>query len=72
MQSKLGSLLESATNILIGFSINTTTQIVVFPWFGINIPLSENLKIAMIFLVISLARSYVIRRLFNRWRLFYA
>jgi hypothetical protein len=37
----------------------------VFPLFGIHIPLSADLAIGGIFVVVSLVRSYLLRRLFN-------
>jgi len=64
-QTKLGSLIESGMNILIGYGIAITSQIILFPFFGINISLESNLLIGAWFTVISLIRSYVIRRWFN-------
>lgn len=65
-QSKLGSLIEAAINILIGFVIAILSQIVVFPLVGIHgVPLTTNLQIGAYFTLISLVRSYVIRRWFN-------
>lgn len=65
MQSRLHSFIESCINVAIGFGIALATQIVVFPWFGIHIPLSQDMFITAIFTVVSIARSYFIRRLFN-------
>ena len=65
MQSRLGSLIEALLNILIGYAVAMATQIVVFPWFGIHIPFSQNFAIGAIFTVVSLLRSYAIRRWFN-------
>jgi hypothetical protein len=64
-QSRLGSLLESIVNILIGYWVAVLSQIYVFPLFGIHLPLSSNLYIGLIFTVVSLVRSYTLRRLFN-------
>jgi len=64
-QTRLGSLIESLMNIVIGYGVALLSQIVVFPWFGIDVPLSTNLAIGAWFTVISLVRSYVIRRWFN-------
>lgn len=65
-QTKLGSLVESIMNILIGYTINVCAQLVIFPMFNINIPLRSNIGIGICFTGISLTRSYCIRRLFNR------
>jgi len=66
MQSKTHSLLESITNIAIGLAINVTAQSFIFPLFDIHIAFHENLTIATLFTVISLCRSYVIRRVYNK------
>ena len=66
MQTKLQSLIESVTNILIGYIIAVLSQMAIFPLFDINVPLSDNLLIGAYFTLISLVRSYVIRRYFNR------
>lgn len=64
-QSKKSSFLESCLNILIGYIIAISAQLIIFPVFGINIPLHENLLIGAFFTIVSLIRSYFIRRLFN-------
>jgi len=72
MQSKIGSLVESLINILIGFGIALGSQILIFPMYGVNIPLHDNVMITLWFTLISIARSYSLRRLFNRitvWRM---
>jgi hypothetical protein len=64
-QTKAESLLESIVNIFIGYFVALISQILIFPFFDINISLSTNLWIGAWFTVISLVRSYVIRRWFN-------
>ena len=64
-QTRIGSLIEAGLNILIGYAVAITSQIIIFPFFGINIPLESNLLIGAWFTGISLVRSYVIRRWFN-------
>ena len=64
-QSRRMSLAESVINIAIGLFINLVAQIYVFALFGIYVPLSTNLSIAAIFTVISIVRSYTLRRLFE-------
>ena len=65
MQSRLQSLIESLMNIAIGYGVALASQLALFPLFDIHIPLSSNLWIGAWFTVISLVRSYVIRRWFN-------
>ncbi len=64
-QTKLESLFESLINIIIGYGVALVSQLLVFPLFDIHVPLSTNLWIGAWFTVISLVRSYIIRRLFN-------
>lgn len=64
-QTRLGSLIEAAMNITIGYVVAILSQLVIFPLFGIHIRLSDNLLIGLWFTGISLVRSYVIRRWFN-------
>lgn len=64
-QSRLGSFLESLANIAIGYWVAVGAQLVVFPWFGIKVSVQDNLTIGLAFTQVSLARSYLLRRLFN-------
>lgn len=65
MQSKLSSFVESLANILIGYFVALLSQLAIFPMFGIDLPFSSNLVLGAWFTVISLVRSYIIRRWFN-------
>ena len=67
MQSRLASFIESVVNIAIGYGVAVGSQLAIFPLFGIDIPLSDNLAIGLWFTAISLVRSYVVRRMFNAW-----
>jgi hypothetical protein len=66
IQTKLDSLKESFVNILVGYSVSVVSQLLIFPMFGIDVPLSSNIKIGLWFTAVSLVRSYVIRRWFNK------
>jgi len=68
-QSRLMSLVESTTNVVIGYVLAIATQIVVFPWFGIETGLGEHLTIGLAFVGISLARGFLLRRLFEAIRM---
>jgi hypothetical protein len=65
-QSRRMSLIESATNVIVGYVLAIVTQIVVFPWFGLETGLQEHLSIGLAFVGVSLARGYVLRRIFER------
>ena len=67
MQSRRHSALESVANVAIGYVVAIAAQIVIFPWFGIYASASDHLLIGLAFTAVSLARSYALRRLFNRW-----
>jgi hypothetical protein len=64
-QSHLGSMIESAVNVMIGYCVALVSQLLIFPLFNINVSLSTNLWIGVWFTGISLARSYFVRRYFN-------
>lgn len=64
-QSKLGSLVEACINILIGFWINFTANLLILPLFGFNITVADNLVLGLIYTAISVARSYAVRRWFD-------
>ena len=65
MQSKKKSFLEAFLNMAIGFIIAVLAQVIIFPWFDIHIPLQDDLLIGGCFTIVSLARSYLLRRFFN-------
>lgn len=67
-QSRTMSLVEAATNVGVGYVLAIVTQIVVFPWFGIETTLEAHMTIGLLFVAVSLARSYLLRRLFERLR----
>lgn len=62
------SLLESLTNVAVGYGVAVTVQIAVFPLFGLEVSLSDNLVIGVIFTGISILRSYTLRRIFEEIR----
>lgn len=64
-QTRLGSLIEAAINVVIGFSINFGANLLVFPLFGWHVTVADNFILGGIYTAISVARSYVIRRWFN-------
>lgn len=64
-QSRGMSLLESVINIAIGFGIGLAAQIVFLPLLGVVVSLQQNMIFALIMTAISIARSYLMRRLFE-------
>jgi hypothetical protein len=61
-QSKRHSIFEALSNVLIGYTIAVSTQIVLFPFFDIHISVADDMKIGLWFTVVSLIRSYLLRR----------
>ena len=67
-QSRLMSLVESLTNVLVGYGIAVVTQILIFPWFGLQVTPAQNMAMGGIFTVVSIARSFALRRMFEAMR----
>lgn len=72
MQSRWMSLIEAVTNIVVGYGLAVLTQIAVFPLLGLQVALRETFLLGLIFTLVSLIRSYTLRRMFNtlksQWR----
>ena len=66
MQLKRHSLLESVVNVVVGYGVALLSQIIIFPVFGIKVSLRDNVLIGVFFTIISIVRSYLLRRLFNK------
>jgi len=64
-QTKKQSFIESLTNVAIGYVISLASIFILFPLLGINSSISKNLIITLYFTILSILRSYVIRRYFN-------
>ena len=65
MQSKRESMVETLTNVGIGWFISFIANMLVLPLFGYNINLTDGVLISIIFTIISIVRGYVVRRWFN-------
>lgn len=67
-QSRAMSLIESLANVAVGYGVAVVTQILIFPIFGLHTTLAQNLMMGAIFTVVSIGRSYALRRLFEEIR----
>ncbi|MBY4895328.1 hypothetical protein KUL25_21415 [Rhodobacteraceae bacterium N5(2021)] len=67
-QSRLMSLIEAITNVIVGYGVAVVTQILIFPIFGLQTTLGQNLAMGGIFTIVSLFRSFALRRLFESIR----
>lgn len=65
IQSRKDSMLEAITNIVIGAGVAFLSQIIWFPLIGKEFTMVDNLMTTAFFTIVSFARSYYIRRIFN-------
>jgi hypothetical protein len=63
------SFVEAIANVVFGYGIALLTQMLLFPIFGLRLALAESAAIAGAFTIVSIIRSYVLRRLFEGVRL---
>jgi hypothetical protein len=68
-QSRAMSLVESVANVVVGYAVAVATQILIFPAFGVHVTLAQNMKISAAFTVISICRSFTLRRVFEAIRI---
>lgn len=65
LQTKSGSFYEAVISTAIGFGLSFVMGHVVFPLYGWELSVGDNLQITLIFTVLSIVRGYVLRRFFN-------
>lgn len=68
-QSRLMSLVESVANVIVGYGVAVVTQMLIFPIFGLHTTLAQNLKMGLVFTIVSIGRSYALRRFFEAIRM---
>lgn len=66
-QSKKSSLTEALVNVAVGFVVSMISNIVLLRLYGIHVSLHTQFFLTTWFTVISISRSYLLRRFFN-WR----
>lgn len=64
-QSHRMSWSEAIFNVVVGYVVAVAAQVVIFPWFDYNPPMTTHLMISLCFTVVSLIRGYLLRRFFN-------
>jgi hypothetical protein len=67
-QTRLGSAIEVALNIVVGFSVNWFANLLILPLYGFQVTGGQAFSMGLIFTVIAIVRGYVLRRVFNRIR----
>ena len=65
-QSRRMSAVEVVVSTAIGYIVAVATQFAVVPIFGLRVGVIENLGIGLAFMAMSVIRSYLMRRLFER------
>jgi hypothetical protein len=68
-QSRAMSMIEALANVAVGYGVAVLTQIAVFPLFGLSVTLVQNLMMGGLFTVVSVIRSYTLRRVFEAIRM---
>lgn len=66
MQSRRQSLIEAVINIIVGIGIAYVANILFLRAVGIEISHGQNVVMTLVMTAVSLARSYTLRRIFNR------
>ena len=67
VQTRRRSWGEAWSNIFIGYAINFTANMLILPLFGFKtLTLGKNFVLGILYTVISLLRTYCIRRWYNR------
>ena len=64
MQSKMMSLIEAKANAVVGLLVSWLFTYLCLPWFGLEPSPIDATGITACYFVLSLGRSYVLRRLF--------
>lgn len=65
-QSKTKSLIETVVQTVFGLLTSILIQVIIYPLMDIPVTLFQNVIITIVFFVVSIARGYFIRRVFNK------
>lgn len=64
-QTRTGSIAEAIVNVLVGYLVAVAANLTVLPTFGHQVTVADGFAIGLVFTAISMARSYILRRVFN-------
>lgn len=64
MQTRSMSMIEAITNTLVGFVMSILLQLLMTAALSIQMSLDQNLIMSLVFTVASVARGYLVRRMF--------
>jgi hypothetical protein len=65
MQTCRMSFIEAVSNNVVAFILSVLINIHLFPLFGFPVKLGESMLIVAVFSIVSIIRSYIMRRIFN-------
>jgi hypothetical protein len=65
VQTRRGSLIEACFGTAIGLVVSTVANIVLMPMYGYPITLGESASLSVIYTIISVTRSFLVRRVFE-------
>lgn len=65
VQTRRESIIEAWTNIVIGFSINYTANLILLPMVGAELTAANNFWLGWTYTAVSILRQYAVRRWFN-------
>jgi hypothetical protein len=72
-QTRTGSAVETVANVVLGNAINVTMNLTLLPWaFDLHPTVGDAAGMSVVFTIISVVRSYCLRRAMNRIRRFHA
>jgi len=66
MQTIKYSMIESISNVIAGYIVAFISQLIIFPFFDIAVSFEKNIYISLWFTGVSLLRSFILRRIFNK------
>jgi hypothetical protein len=64
-QSRRASLIEACINVAVGLGVSTLANALILPLYGMPFSWSAFTQISVLYTLLSLGRSYLLRRFFN-------
>jgi hypothetical protein len=64
MQTRSMSMIEAITNTLVGFVMSILLQLMMTSVLSIQMSLDQNIIMSLVFTIASVARGYLVRRMF--------
>ncbi len=70
MQTRLGSMIEKLSETTIAFFLSVLLAPLFFSLNGIETEVDQNINIVLCFTLLAIVRGYIVRRVFNKLKLF--